>query len=212
VSPICQCYNYGGWQPDDWCTEAKCTFGPTGCSMRSWTYSYNAVLESLTVAFIAGTFLYGLSVGVSGRKMCRRNVLTIVFFCTLGAVVAHGLWHGAVFAATVVPSGTQLPMVLVQKPVAIPMFTIFSVRTIVLFCMEGSVGIRVVVQSSKREDICHRVIQYVIVEIYAHRIGKSLPRTMPHSQYYASLSTCLLVFTYSTTHTSSRCSQYFHSH
>ena len=106
--------------PDDWCTEAKCTFGPKGCRVRSWTYSYNAVLESLTVAFIAGTFLYGLSVGVSGRKMCRRNVLTIVFFCTLGAVVAHGLWHGAVFAATVVPSGTQLPMLLVQKPVALP--------------------------------------------------------------------------------------------
>jgi hypothetical protein len=126
------CYSYGGWMPDDWCTEAKCTFGPKGCSVRSWTYSYNAVLESLTVAFIAGTFLYGLSVGVSGRKMCRRNVLTIVFFCTLGAVLAHGLWHGAVFAATVVPSGTELPMLLIQKPVAIPMFTIFSVRTIVL--------------------------------------------------------------------------------
>ena len=34
------------------------------------------------------------------------------------------------FAATVVPSGTELPFILVQKPVAIPMFTIFSVRTI----------------------------------------------------------------------------------
>jgi hypothetical protein len=127
--------------------------------MRSWTYSYNAVLESLTVAFIAGTFLYGLSVGVSGRKMCRRNVLTIVFFCTLGAVVAHGLWHGAVFAATVVPSGTQLPMVLVQKPVAIPMFTIFSVRTIVVWRGVWAFG---------WYTLCHR-------GVYAHRRGNPFP-------------------------------------
>ena len=146
LSPVCQCYYYGGWQPDDWCSEAKCTFGPTGCSVRSWTYSFNAVLESLTVVFIAGTFMYGLSVGVSGRKMFRRNIQTVVLFCTLGAAVAHGLWHGAVFAATVVPSGTALPMILIQKPVAIPIFTIFSVRTIraVSVC-EGSGGIRVVV-------------------------------------------------------------------
>ena len=119
----------GGWQPDDWCTEAKCTFGPTGCSVRSWTYYIHAVLESLTVALTTGTFLYGLSVGVSGRKMFRRNILTIVLFCTLGAAVAHCFWHWAVFAATVVPEGTQLTMNLIQKPVALPMFGIFQVQS-----------------------------------------------------------------------------------
>jgi hypothetical protein len=124
LSPVCQCDDYGGWQFDDWCSEAKCTFGPTGCSVRSWTYAPNAVLVSLIVAIVTGTFLYGLSVGVSGRKMCRRNVLTTVLLCTLGAAAANCLFIWAVFAATVVPDGTHLPLLLIQKPVAIPMFAI----------------------------------------------------------------------------------------
>ena len=126
LSPVCQCDNYGGWQFDDWCSEAKCTFGPTGCSVRSWTYSFNAVLVSLTVAIVTGTFLYGLSVGVSGRKMCRRNIRTIVLLCTLGAAAAHCLWHGATFAATVVPDGTNLPNLLITKPVAVPLLCILQ--------------------------------------------------------------------------------------
>ena len=124
LSSVCQCDEYGGWQFDDWCSEAKCTFGPTGCSVRSWTYALNAVLISLTIAIVTGTFLYGLSVAVSGRKMCRRNVLTTVLLCTLGAAAANCLFIWALFAATVVPDGTHLPLLLIQKPVAIPMLGI----------------------------------------------------------------------------------------
>ena len=133
LSPVCQCDNYGGWQFDDWCSEAKCTFGLTGCSVRSWTYAPNAVLSSLTVAMVTGTFLYGLSVGVSGRKMCRRNVLTTVLMCTLGAAAANCLVQWALFATTVVPNSTHLPMLLIQKPVGLPMFGILHTFTIFSF-------------------------------------------------------------------------------
>ena len=128
LGPVCLCFQYGGWETS--CTDAQCTFGATtGCSTRSWTYYLNAIASSCTIVLVMGVLLYGLAIAHFQRKFCRRNVSTIVFIATLAAAVSHCLWQGAVFASTVVLS-TEAPMLFVQKPVAIPMFTICQVRPV----------------------------------------------------------------------------------
>jgi hypothetical protein len=94
---------------------------------RSWQYAYNAVLCTITMIYLSSILIYAAYVIYSARKIKKinRNVTsTTLIFVTLAALF-HWLWHAGVYTSNVIQQSSR-PMIVFQKPVTIPGFSIFE--------------------------------------------------------------------------------------
>ena len=94
---------------------------------RSWQYAYNAVLCTISMIYLSSILIYAAYVIYSARKIKKLNknvTSTVLIWVTLAALF-HWLWHAGVYTSNVIQQSSR-PMIVFQKPVTIPGFSIFE--------------------------------------------------------------------------------------
>jgi hypothetical protein len=132
---ICKCLAFAGLTPPGNCVDATCVWGANACSVRQWQNYFAIVLDTFSLLITAYVFGFGIYVIVAARKNLKMNSMTVTLVSITLAATFLFLWCMCAFLGYVVLL-SRVPLMEVQKPIAVPGLTMCGVIGVLTFPLQ----------------------------------------------------------------------------